>query len=122
MNVDRSAGSFGDGRDAIASAPAERRSNPEDFNVRVGQTVRTRDDSELGVVSEIREAHFRLDVPHARDYWLSNSTIGSVHGDTVHLDLDGDQIEDMKLSEPTVRSESPAIDAALEAPAPHLDS
>lgn len=116
MNDDRQRERTGDGRDAIASAPAERRSHPEDFDVRVGQAVKTRDFSELGVVCEVREGHFRLDVPHARDYWLSKATIAAVHDDAVHLDRDKDQIEDLKLDEPTVNAESPILDASLEAP------
>lgn len=79
----------------------------------MGQLVSTRDGHELGVVKELRDDAFKVDVAMKRDYWLSVGSILSMTGDGIVMDFDEETLDAYELDEPEGQlSESPIIDAA----------
>lgn len=54
---------------------------------------------ELGTVSEVRDGYFKVNVSHARDFWLPFHTIARTEGaEVVHLNLAGDELDEAKTS------------------------
>ena len=68
--------------------------------------VWTRDGEQFGYVREIHGGYFKIDVPMAKDYWLSNSYIESSTLDKVTLNLNKDEIDEHRLSAPGVEDQN----------------
>lgn len=82
----------------------------------LGVPVRTRDGSSLGEVSELAATDFKVNAPHARDYWLSSEFVLQATSTGVELDFDADTLDDYKLEGPgSVASDSPILDGAANA-------
>lgn len=62
--------------------------------------VFTLDGSEFGQVKELHGGYFKVDVPMARDFWLSTAYISHCNLERVNLNLRRDQLEDHRLSAP----------------------
>ncbi|MEO9256688.1 MAG: hypothetical protein ABI305_14220 [Tepidiformaceae bacterium] len=82
----------------------------------VGASVRTRDGASLGTVSELSSTSFKVDAPHARDYWLSSEFVLEASSAGVELDFDEDKLDDYKLDGPgSVAADSPILDGTANA-------
>ncbi|MEO8541133.1 MAG: hypothetical protein ABI577_15430 [bacterium] len=68
--------------------------------------VFTLDGEQFGYVKEIHGGYFKIDVPMARDYWLSTSYIADSTLDRVTLTLRKDELEEHRLSKPGVEVEA----------------
>ncbi len=80
--------------------------------------VSTRDGQQFGYVKEIHGGYFKIDVPMARDFWLSREYIAENSLDSVVLSLRKDELDDHRLSEPgldPVDSDDSGVLSAAEA-------
>lgn len=82
----------------------------------VGARVVTRDGEEMGTVKATTPDAFHVDVPHARDYWLSNTLVLPRESDStsaITIDCDAGEVDAYKLTEPApVVADSPVADEA----------
>ncbi len=62
--------------------------------------VVTLDGVKFGYVRELHGGYFKLDVPMAKDYWLSTSYISGSTPDQVSLTLRKDELDEHRLSAP----------------------
>ena len=76
----------------------------------VNAPVYTLDGEQFGSVKEIHGGYFKLDVPMARDYWLSSSYIGDATLDRVTLTLRKDELEEHRLSAPGLETQESSSD------------
>jgi hypothetical protein len=79
----------------------------------VDAPIFTLDGEQFGYVREVHGGYFKIDVPMARDYWLSSSYIGDATLERVTLTLRKDELEEHRLSAPgleTQESSSGVID------------
>jgi hypothetical protein len=83
------------------------------ITVTPGEEVFTRDGEQLGVVKELRgDAHFKIDAPRARDYWLACDVLLETNGRRITVDFDSSDLDAYQLDEPApVTAADPLIDA-----------
>lgn len=87
----------------------ERRETPHPI---AGAPVFTRDGSALGSVAEVSGDYFKVNAPHARDFWLSREFLLRASGASAELDFDAEVLGDYKLEGPgPVAAPSPVLDA-----------
>ena len=91
------------------SSPLHRES-ATGFEPAKGTTVRTRDGEDLGSVKELRGQAFRVDAPHARDYWLSLAQVLRQDHDVLVMDFNAEVADDYAMEEPMAAAGSPALD------------
>ena len=81
----------------------------------VGARVVTRDGAALGEVKQVEADYFKVDAPHAPDYWLSSEFVLTSDPSRVELDFDGEVLADYKLKQPgPALTASPVLDAEAE--------
>ena len=66
----------------------------------VDTPVFSQDGHQVGFVKEIHGGYFKLDVPMAKDYWLSTIYIADSSLDRVNLNLKKDEMDEHRLSAP----------------------
>ena len=64
--------------------------------VTVGLSVSTADDEVLGKVKEVVGDRFKVDVRFNPDYWLSKTTVGTVAGGQVKLNVTKSQLGEVQ--------------------------
>ena len=69
--------------------------------------VTTRDGEQFGYVKELHGSYFKIDVPMARDFWLSQEYIAENTLDNVILTLRKDELDEHRLSEPGLDASDP---------------
>lgn len=72
-----------------------------------GAPVWTADGVQFGYVKEIKGGYFKLDVPMARDYWLSNAYIAEATPEKVSLTLRQEELDEHRLSAPGLEGQEP---------------
>lgn len=65
------------------------------------------DGQQVGYVKEMHGGYFKLDVPMAKDYWLSTVYIADSTLDRVSLSLRKDEMDEHRLSAPGADSQDP---------------
>ena len=80
------------------------------LRVTVGSPVFSHDNHKMGKVKEIRTEAFKVETGLLqRDYWLAAETLDeAVPDEAVILNVEKDQIEDHKISEPPTAEEAQA--------------
>lgn len=73
----------------------------------VDTPVFSRDGHQVGFVSEIHGGYFKLDVPMARDFWLSTVYIAENTLDRISLTLKKDEMDEHRLSAPGAEAQDP---------------
>ncbi|MFN8616959.1 MAG: hypothetical protein U0837_07655 [Dehalococcoidia bacterium] len=73
----------------------------------VDTPVFSADGHQAGYVSEIHGGYFKLDVPMAKDYWLSTVYIAGSTLDRVSLTLKKDEMDEHRLSAPGAEAQDP---------------
>ncbi len=68
----------------------------------VDTPVYSSDGQQVGYIREIHGGYFKLDVPMARDYWLSNTYISESTLDRVTLSLRKSEMDEHRLTAPGV--------------------
>lgn len=77
--------------------------------------VVTSDGAQFGLVSELHGGYFKIDVPMARDFWLSTAYIADNTMDRVTLTLRKDEVEEHRLEAPGLETqEAPASGAVID--------
>lgn len=77
------------------STPTSRGSEPI-----IDTPVTTSDGKQFGYVMELHGSYFKIDVPMARDFWLSQEYIAESSLDSVVLTLRKDELDEHRLAEP----------------------
>ena len=67
--------------------------------------VFTREGEQFGYVKEVQGGYFKIDVPLAKDYWLSTAYIAESTLDRVTLSLAKAEIEEHRLSAPGIEGQ-----------------
>jgi hypothetical protein len=65
-----------------------------------GLAVMSSDGKTLGTVDEIRPDHFKVDAPHAFDYWLERSCVKSVGDEGVVVSFAAARLEEYRRTDP----------------------
>lgn len=73
----------------------------------VDTPVFSQDGQQVGFVSEIHGGYFKLDVPMAKDFWLSTVYIAESTLDRISLTLKKDEMEEHRLSAPGAEAQDP---------------
>ena len=68
--------------------------------------VFTLDGEQFGFVKELQGGYFKIDVPMARDYWLSTAYIANSTLDRVNLSLRKAEVDEHRLSAPGLESQT----------------
>lgn len=96
------------------SSPLHKESS-KSFAPTIDMPVTTRDGIRLGTVKEVQADAFKVDAPHAGDYWLSYAFVLRTGAEGVVMDFENERLDDYKLRAPGPHtSESPALDAESE--------
>lgn len=66
----------------------------------IGAAVTTSDGSQFAYVKAVKGGYFELDVPMARDFWLSRQYIASTNDRQVSLNIDRDEVDEHRLGAP----------------------
>lgn len=82
------------------SMPAQKMNEPL-----LDAPVWTRDGEQFGYVKEIQGGYFKIDVPMAKDYWLSCAYVEASSADRVTLSLRKDELDEHRLSAPGVETQ-----------------
>ena len=75
--------------------------------------VVTSDGHQFGYVKELHGGYFKLDVPMAKDFWLSQAYIADYNMDRVSLTLRKDEVEEHRLEAPGLETQEQAGSAAV---------
>lgn len=67
-----------------------------------GAAVYSSDGEQFAYVAEVRGGYFKLDVPMARDYWLSFEYIERATATEVHLNIRRNDVGEHQLEEPGI--------------------
>lgn len=73
-----------------------------------GTAVVTRDGKKLGKVDETRPAYFKVDAPHAHDYWLDLACVERASASEVVLGFEAKDLDRYRKSEPAMAGAVPA--------------
>jgi len=69
-----------------------------------GASVISSDGEQFAYVKEVRGGYFELDVPMARDFWLSCAYIESADDRQVRLSITRDDVDEHRLSAPGIET------------------
>jgi hypothetical protein len=72
----------------------------------VDTPVYASDGQQFGYVKEIQGGYFKIDVPMAKDFWLSTTYISDCTMDKVTLSLPKEEIEEHRLSAPGAENQN----------------
>ena len=72
----------------------------------VDTPVYTSDGEQFGYVKELQGGYFKVDVPMAKDFWLSKVYIEDCTMDKVRLKLGKDEVEEHRLSAPGAENQN----------------
>lgn len=95
------------GRITILVAPEEETTLTTPISEPLVDTpVYSADGEQFGYVKELQGGYFKIDVPMAKDYWLSTAYIDNCSMDRVSLNLKRDQIDEHRLSAPGAENQN----------------
>ena len=66
----------------------------------VGGAIFDREGEQFAYVKEVRGGYFKLDLPMARDMWLSSGYVSRTEGNDVRLSITREEADEHKLSQP----------------------
>ena len=72
----------------------------------VDTPVYAADGEQFGYVKEVSGGYFKIDVPMAKDYWLSTTYIADCTMDRVTLSLPKDEVDGHRLSAPGAENQN----------------
>lgn len=85
----------------------------ETNQIALNTPVITLDGDQYGYVKELHGGYFKIDVPMAKDFWLSQVYIGDYNMDRVTLTLRKDEIEEHQLEAPGLETQEQAGHGAV---------
>lgn len=68
--------------------------------------VYSADGEQFGYVKELQGGYFKIDVPMAKDYWLSTAYIQDCTMDKVRLTLNKEEVDEHRLSAPGAENQN----------------
>ena len=66
----------------------------------IGAAVYTIDNKKLGMVKDVTETHFKVDVRFWKDYWLARDRIAFIDDDCVGMSWRREELELYRLNDP----------------------
>lgn len=81
-------------------------STPKIDEPMVDTPVYAADGEQFGYVKEVRGGYFKIDVPMAKDYWLSTAYIADCTMDKVMLSLPKAEVDDHRLTAPGAENQN----------------
>lgn len=80
----------------------------------IGAAVFDRDGEQFAYVKEVRGGYFKLDLPMARDIWLSTGYVSQTEGNDVRLSITRDEADEHKLAAPGIEQEAASGDHLID--------
>lgn len=80
----------------------------------IGGAIFDRDGLQFAYVKEVKGGYFKLDLPMARDIWLSSGYVTESTGNEVRLSITRDEADEHKLSAPGLEQEAASSDRLLD--------
>ncbi len=74
----------------------------------VGGAIFDRDGEQFAYVKEVKGGYFKLDLPMARDIWLSSGYVRQTEGNDVRLSISREEADEHKLSAPGIEMQEGA--------------
>ena len=69
---------------------------------------------QFAFVKEVKGGYFKLDLPRARDIWLSSGYVSETEGNDVRLNISRDEADEHKLGAPGLEQEAASVDLLLD--------
>ena len=82
--------------------------------VPIGGAIFARDGEQFAYVKEVKGGYFKLDLPMARDIWLSSGYVSETEGNDVRLNITRDEVDEHKLGAPGLEQEAASVDLLLD--------
>ena len=82
--------------------------------VPIGGAIFDRDGEQFAYVKEVKGGYFKLDLPMARDIWLSSGYVSETEGNDVRLTITRDEVDEHKLGAPGLEQEAASVDLLLD--------
>ncbi|MEP6872002.1 MAG: hypothetical protein ABI939_09155 [Anaerolineaceae bacterium] len=80
----------------------------------IGGAIFDRNGEQFAVVKEVKGGYFKLDLPMARDFWLSSGYVSETEGNRVSLNISRDEADEHKLGAPGLEQEAATVDLLLD--------
>lgn len=74
----------------------------------IGGAIFDREGEQFAYVKEVKGGYFKLDLPMARDTWLSSGYVSELEGNDVRLSITRGEVEEHKLSAPGLEQQEAA--------------
>lgn len=88
--------------------------NPTDAQLPISGAIFDREGEQFAYVKEVRGGYFKLDLPMARDIWLSSGYVSETKGNDVYLSISRDEADEHKLSAPGIEQEAASVDHLID--------
>ncbi|MEO6398757.1 MAG: hypothetical protein ABIP13_09855 [Tepidiformaceae bacterium] len=88
--------------------------NEKDAPLPISGAIFDCDGEQFAYVKEVHGGYFKLDLPMARDIWLSAGYVRETKGNDVYLSISRDEAEEHKLSAPGIEQEAASVDHLID--------